>query len=279
MKTLQVTQAKTTKPQAIQHIKQKPQIDTDPIADATLSAQNQASISVSVTVKGMDVAKPSRKRIKCTCPNCVKGEHHPDPRRLHICHIVGCNKAYVKPVSLRLHMRGRHTGISSPHSGERPFKCSWVSCDKRLTSHRHLLNHTRIHVDQNRFQCIQCSMKFTRSDHLSRHMWTHVRIKKDFPHSQVLYFTPVACLKIIKNISSNMFAIGIGHRHKIFIIRQRWWQRRREDDHYHRRGRRWWQQLQLVFGNVQATSTQASSKWGRTVSAQLLGNTTVIYIL
>ena len=73
-----------------------------------------------------DHTKPRSKRVACTCPNCKDGDRGGEmKKKMHICHIPGCNKIYGKTSHLRAHLRW--------HSGDKPFVCSWINCNKRFT--------------------------------------------------------------------------------------------------------------------------------------------------
>ena len=73
-----------------------------------------------------DAGKTRLRRVACTCPNCKDGDRGGDnKKKIHVCHIPGCNKMYGKTSHLRAHLRW--------HSGERPFACGWLFCNKRFT--------------------------------------------------------------------------------------------------------------------------------------------------
>ena len=75
---------------------------------------------------GGDTTKTRLRRVACSCPNCKDGDRSGEvKKKLHICHIPGCNKTYGKTSHLRAHLRW--------HSGERPFACTWIFCNRRFT--------------------------------------------------------------------------------------------------------------------------------------------------
>ncbi|XP_029904773.1 Krueppel-like factor 16 isoform X2 [Myripristis murdjan] len=72
---------------------------------------------------------------------------------------------------------------------ERPFPCTWPSCEKRFARSDELARHTRTHTGEKRFICPLCEKRFMRSDHLLKHARRHpgfqpsmVNRKGDGPH-------------------------------------------------------------------------------------------------
>ncbi|XP_050734926.1 transcription factor Sp9-like isoform X5 [Eriocheir sinensis] len=117
-----------------------------------------------------ETGKTRLRRVACTCPNCKDGDRGGDnKKKVHVCHIPGCNKMYGKTSHLRAHLRW--------HSGERPFICSWLFCNKRFTRSDELQRHKRTHTGEKRFHCPECQKRFMRSDHLSKHVKTHTKTK------------------------------------------------------------------------------------------------------
>ncbi|XP_069508935.1 transcription factor Sp5-like [Ambystoma mexicanum] len=127
----------------------------------------QPQITALLQNSSKNLLTAARRCRRCKCPNCQSstGTEEPGKKKLHVCHMVGCNKVYGKTSHLKAHLRW--------HAGERPFICNWIFCGKTFTRSDELQRHLRTHTGEKRFGCQECGKRFMRSDHLSKHIKTH----------------------------------------------------------------------------------------------------------
>ncbi|KAK4292171.1 hypothetical protein Pmani_035036 [Petrolisthes manimaculis] len=110
--------------------------------------------------------------------------------RPYMCEEAECGRTFCRNEELTRHLR--------IHSGHRPFKCQ--ECGRGFVRRDHLTKHLRTHLPSHAKRTYTCPLhacphRYTRSDALTRHMWTahHIRARQPPRHHNTRSRTTTPC--------------------------------------------------------------------------------------
>lgn len=139
------------------------------------------------------------KTIKCTYDGCTKTFNRPVRLASHLrshtnerpfaCTYMSCDKAYIEEKHLKQHVKGSHTH-------ERNHHCDWEGCTKSFLTATRLRRHQAAHGGHERFRCTEyppCTETFRKHQTLQRHVRSdHLKLTP-FPCSFIDPATHLQC--------------------------------------------------------------------------------------
>ncbi|KAH6897210.1 hypothetical protein B0T10DRAFT_476314 [Thelonectria olida] len=113
------------------------------------------------------------KTLACTWPDCPKTFNRPARLRDHLnshtnsrpfkCSYVGCDKDYIEDKHLKQHVKAVHTL-------ERNHVCPREGCGKSFVTGTRLKRHQAVHEGEERFRCQDCGQSFRKKETLHKHV-------------------------------------------------------------------------------------------------------------
>ncbi|KAL3093133.1 hypothetical protein niasHT_022583 [Heterodera trifolii] len=131
-------------------------------------------------------------QIRCQWAHCSRLFASSDPLldHIHSDHLVNLHLSKAQRQFVCLWKGCERDGRSFPtsymlvqhlrvHTGEKPYKCKWTSCEKRYARLANLKTHQRTHTGERPFQCTICGRSFTNiSDKMKHEKRVHKKKKQ-----------------------------------------------------------------------------------------------------